>query len=418
MKSYGFAFMLTLTCLLTLNSCCTKRECSYIADKVSPTQRQAISAKISQLKSMQKMEESDHYGNNIVQEIIKTIRSKDRKSAGVTKIPQKLKVIVLSGGGPKGAFGAGFLNGIKDAPSTSEQDLDYNIVTGISTGSIQATFVFLGPEYYDRLTKIYTVEDWNKFVPKKSFISLLFCGNSFRKTDEFKRKLKEYITDDIIDKVAERYDDGVLRKLYVGTVDLDSSLFVRWDMGMIARNKEYDHYRDVILAACSIPVIFPPVQLERQLHDIRVRELHVDGGIRHMAYLRQNMHDAFAAAKATGKIAAIDLLLNNSIIPNRVCAQNEVLDIATRAVTAMIKQSIENDLYRAYLIACFDKKPFRMTYMEGDMTDFEDDFYEGMLKDMKQLYEKAYAKGIESGWDTHLPEGSDWEIAKKLCDKP
>ena len=56
--------------------------------------------------------------------------------------------------------------------------------------------------------------------------------------------------------------------------------------------------------------------------------------------------------------------------------------------------------------------------MEADMTNFEDDFYEGMLKDMKQLYEKAYAKGKESGWNTQLPKGSDWEEAKKLCDKP
>jgi len=49
-------------------------------------------------------------------------------------------VVVLSGGGAHGTFGAGFLLGLQDAHALPR---DAEIVTGISTGSLQATFVFL-----------------------------------------------------------------------------------------------------------------------------------------------------------------------------------------------------------------------------------------------------------------------------------
>ena len=52
-------------------------------------------------------------------------------------------VVVLSGGGAHGTFGAGFLLGLQDAHALPR---DAEIVTGISTGSLQATFVFLASQ--------------------------------------------------------------------------------------------------------------------------------------------------------------------------------------------------------------------------------------------------------------------------------
>src|SRR5205085_5189620 len=46
------------------------------------------------------------------------------------------EILVLSGGGQHGLFGTGFFLGLTDVPT-------YHVVTGVSTGSLQATMLFL-----------------------------------------------------------------------------------------------------------------------------------------------------------------------------------------------------------------------------------------------------------------------------------
>ena len=51
-----------------------------------------------------------------------------------------LNILELSGGGQNGAFGAGFLNGWRESGTRPQ----FDIVTGVSTGSLLATHAFLG----------------------------------------------------------------------------------------------------------------------------------------------------------------------------------------------------------------------------------------------------------------------------------
>ncbi len=60
--------------------------------------------------------------------------------------------LALSGGGDKGAFGAGLLNGW----SATGQRPAFKLVTGISTGALIAPFAFLGPTYDAKLKTFYT----------------------------------------------------------------------------------------------------------------------------------------------------------------------------------------------------------------------------------------------------------------------
>ena len=50
-------------------------------------------------------------------------------------------ILVLTGGGSRGAYGAGILCGWTVAGSRP----DFRVVTGVSTGALQSTFAFLGP---------------------------------------------------------------------------------------------------------------------------------------------------------------------------------------------------------------------------------------------------------------------------------
>ena len=60
--------------------------------------------------------------------------------------------LALSGGGADGAFGAGLLVGWSEAGTRPR----FEVVTGVSTGAIIATFAFLGPRYDDSLREVFT----------------------------------------------------------------------------------------------------------------------------------------------------------------------------------------------------------------------------------------------------------------------
>jgi len=71
----------------------------------------------------------------------------DRRAAGGQKEPSVIDILIISGGGDWGAFGAGFLKGWLKLPA--EYPLakpEFDAVTGVSTGTLIAPFAFLGDE--------------------------------------------------------------------------------------------------------------------------------------------------------------------------------------------------------------------------------------------------------------------------------
>ena len=60
--------------------------------------------------------------------------------------------LALSGGGANGAFGAVMMVGWSAAGTRPT----FTLVTGISTGALMSTFVFLGPAYDQQLKEMYT----------------------------------------------------------------------------------------------------------------------------------------------------------------------------------------------------------------------------------------------------------------------
>src|SRR5262245_17270957 len=62
-------------------------------------------------------------------------------------------VLVLSGGGMYGAYTAGFLGGW----TQTGQRPEFDVVTGVSTGSLAGLAAFLGPKYDPVAREFYTV---------------------------------------------------------------------------------------------------------------------------------------------------------------------------------------------------------------------------------------------------------------------
>src|SRR4030095_16914101 len=71
----------------------------------------------------------------------------DRHTAGAQKEPPVLDVLIVSGGGDWGAFGAGFLKGWHTV--SAQHPLakpEFDVVTGVSTGTLIAPLALLGDE--------------------------------------------------------------------------------------------------------------------------------------------------------------------------------------------------------------------------------------------------------------------------------
>ncbi len=111
--------------------------------------------------------DQDEPNSELEQSIIASIRDEpegwfDSDKDGRTEYA----ILVLSGGGSAGAFGAGFLSGWTKAGTRP----DFKVVTGISTGSLQATFAFLGPEYDDKLSEMFTQYGTDEIYTKRSLL--------------------------------------------------------------------------------------------------------------------------------------------------------------------------------------------------------------------------------------------------------
>ena len=181
-----------------------------------------------------------------------------RADDGVVRYPH----LALSGGGANGAFGAGFLNGWS---ATGSRPV-FKIVTGVSTGALMAPFAFLGPRYDAALHEFYTTTTTRDIFAIGSILSILISllrGDSLADTGPLAALIARHVDAEFLRQVADAHDRG--RRLYIGTVDLDSQAFVVWNMGLIAANgnaEALDLFRKVMLASASIPIVFPPVFFE------------------------------------------------------------------------------------------------------------------------------------------------------------
>lgn len=183
-------------------------------------------------------------------------RQLDRSpSRPMAAAPPTRRVLLLSGGGQLGAYGAGSLV----AWTARDDRPEFDIVTGVSTGALIATFAFLGSEYDHVLTDGYTQITTRDILQSRPLLCLPLA-DSLATTDGLRRLIEKQVTMDVLDAVAAEYARG--RSLWIGVVELKTGLFLPVNLGEIASRGDpaaLRDYRDAVLASASIPVMFPPV---------------------------------------------------------------------------------------------------------------------------------------------------------------
>jgi Patatin-like phospholipase len=196
-------------------------------------------------------------------------------TAGARKEPPVIDVLIISGGGDWGAFGAGFLKGWQKVPAQHPLAMpDFDAVTGVSTGTLIAPFAFLGDEQsIDEIVNLYRnpQEDW---VKQRGMLFFLPNNISFAEVPGLEREVRQHITLDMIRRIAKAGADG-RKLLLVNTTDLDLGTSRVFDLVAEAQRAadsgQVDRLHNIILASAGIPAAFP----FRIIDD----ELYVDGAV-------------------------------------------------------------------------------------------------------------------------------------------
>ena len=192
-----------------------------------------------------------------------------RLAGRVASGDQTLDVLVLSGGGQHGAFGAGFLNGWADRTDVPMPEFD--VVTGISTGALIAPFAFIGTDSaLATVSEMYRHPD--QIAPERDLVGALFfrTGGLFN-TSKLAETLAEVYDAEAVAGLQGQFARG--RQLFIGTTDMDLGRGRVWDVAREADTTAsgVERLNRLLLASSAIPGVFPPVEIDNHYH--------IDGGI-------------------------------------------------------------------------------------------------------------------------------------------
>lgn len=189
-------------------------------------------------------------------------------------------VLILSGGGDAGAFGAGVLKGWGAVTDGEFRRPQFDIVTGVSTGALIAPFAFIGTDQAYEEAYVAYREPKPTWFRVRNLFAILLLRRSFIDNKGLSDEISTRIDRNMLGKIAEEADQH--RLLFIGTTNLELGMLTMWDATRIAHEVIHDRrdrsdFDQVILASTAIPAVFPPVILEG--------DHYVDGGVtRNIAY--------------------------------------------------------------------------------------------------------------------------------------
>ena len=310
-----------------------------------------------------------------------------------------VQVLALSGGGQSGAFGAGFMKGW----TGHGRPPSFQVVTGTSTGSLIATYAFLGAEFDEALGRAYLGIKGDGDVMDKRFLLTALLSDALASTAPLRRMLEANITDEMVTRVASERAKG--RRLFVGAVDLDAGVFHPFDLTAIAAsgpNARRD-YIDALMASTAIPVAFPPAVIGGRAY--------VDGGVRRNIFLQllvdelgklrqEQMRRGLVQAGPT-----VYCLVNGTLSVGAHPVKRRTIDIGRRAVDILLDESTDGNLLRVFMTAQRAQLGFRMTHVPRDVCNVAssgENQFDPVL--MKCLYDEGLKSGqAPDSWTTEPP---------------
>ena len=212
-------------------------------------------------------------GRQLMQKLLERVEAKAAASAKDPKAAQPtIDILIISGGGDWGAFGAGVLKGWGRVKGELARP-QFDAVSGVSTGAMIAPFAFIGDdESIERIVQMYRnpQADW---ATSRGMLFFWPSNPSFYALPGLEREMRKAMDRSMIERIAA--EEGTSRLLAVNTTNVDFGDMHPWDIVAEAKvalaSNDPDHVHRILLASAGIPAIFPAQGIDHYLY--------VDGAI-------------------------------------------------------------------------------------------------------------------------------------------
>ena len=241
--------------------------------------------------------------------------------------PITVRILTMSAGGQWGAYGAGLMTGWSQNPARPRPAFD--VVTGVSAGSILAVPVFAGPQFDPALEffRGISAED----VSRRRNVFALLRAPSLNDNSALEAFLDEAITPQMIDAIARRHEEG--DQILVSATSLENTAGEIFDIGATARmadrEKAADCITEAILASSAIPGLFPPRHINGSLY--------ADGGLRDQVFFRAVDTARARVARELGRPVRVEayVVVNGALMPPTQPPDDKLLSYLGRSVVAL-----------------------------------------------------------------------------------
>lgn len=301
-----------------------------------------------------------------------------------------LQLLAISGGGQKGAFGAGVLCGWTDRGTRPT----FGLVTGVSTGALAAPFAFLGSSHDSRLRAVYVDTKPDRILATRNVTAALL-DDALADNTPLLETISRHVDDRLLADIAAAYEAG--RLLLIASADLDAQMPVIWNIGAIARSghpKAVATVRRILLAATAIPGAFPPSLIDVTVNGKPYQEMHVDGGVFSQMFLYPPALAANRERRRREGLPTIEarafLIRNGRLGPEWAQVERRMLSIADRAILTMIDASGYNDVIRIHDNTRRDDVDFNLAFVGRDFSQIQPDGFNPAY--MRALYDYGYRR--------------------------
>ena len=347
-----------------------------------------------------------YWGDSELKKLDQAIAERREQLARAAKTDRTINLkhadyLAISGGGSNGAYGAGLLVGWTAKGNRPR----FEVVTGISTGSLSAPFAFLGPAYDTQLTKIYTDIDTKDILKKKGPLQGLF-GELMADNAPLKKLVAHYVTPKLLNDIAAENAKG--RRLFVGTTNIDAQRPVVWDMTAIAASDNPEKlrlFRDVLVASAAIPGVFPPEMIKVTAEGQVFEEMHVDGGTATQVFLMPTGNSLRDVDKALGhsRTRSVYVIRNGTFAPKYKKTEASTLAIAARSIDTLILNQGIGDIYRMYAQSERDGSDFNVASIPPDFSAPNKSPFDPVY--MRALYQEGYKEELAGQAWQKVPPG-------------
>lgn len=257
--------------------------------------------------------------------------------------PDAYSVLVLSAGGQTGAYGAGFLKGWGARADLLPDRSQIDMVTGVSTGAMMATYAYLGASEdaairarYDALLEAQYTDLREEDVFRKRSVLELLWSNSVYDTQPLWDRIGGLITDELLDAVVAEAD-RTKRLLFVGAVNADTGNFEYFDLVAMARDTSAQRrtcYAAAVLASAAIPGAFKPVFINGRMY--------IDGGARRNVFFVKEVGSALP-----GVAKHLFGIMHSDLAPDAETVPNHLMSVVSRTASLAMDELVLDAAYQA-----------------------------------------------------------------------